>query len=216
MRKYKKMPLWDLIDLSVNETLSRTIITAGTVFLAVLALYLFGTEAIHGFSFAMLFGVIIGTWSSIFVASPLLIFFGLKRDDDKSAPTIMPKPPRVPVAEGGTQHSSSGDATAMAAGNDADRTAKAPARDRGSPVSCRPRRHRRLWQWWLSLRRYEPSRSLLSCADGMHTWSAPADAAADDAPRPCHARKTRTCRSSCCSARAGSRCFRHPRCAKLS
>lgn len=80
MRKYKKMPLWELIDLSINETLSRTILTAGTVFLAVLALYIFGTSVIHGFSFAMLFGVIIGTWSSIFVASPLLMFFGLKRD----------------------------------------------------------------------------------------------------------------------------------------
>jgi preprotein translocase subunit SecF len=88
MRKFKKMPLWDLIDLSVNETLSRTVLTAGTVFLAVLALYIFGTEVIHGFSFAMLFGVIIGTWSSIFVAAPLLMFFGLKRatvsDADKS------------------------------------------------------------------------------------------------------------------------------------
>lgn len=80
MRKYKKMPLWDLLDLSINETLSRTILTAGTVFLAVLALYIFGTEVIHGFSFAMLFGTVLGTWSSIFVASPLLMFFGLKRE----------------------------------------------------------------------------------------------------------------------------------------
>ena len=80
MRKYKKMPLWDLIDQSINETLSRTVLTAGTVFLAVLALYVFGTEVIHGFSFAMLFGVIIGTWSSIFVAAPLLMFFGLTRE----------------------------------------------------------------------------------------------------------------------------------------
>ncbi len=80
MRKYKKMSLWDLIDLSINETLSRTVLTAGTVFIAVLALYLFGTSVIHGFAFAMLFGVVIGTWSSIFVASPLLMFFGLKRE----------------------------------------------------------------------------------------------------------------------------------------
>jgi preprotein translocase subunit SecF/SecD/SecF fusion protein len=80
LRKYKKMPLWDLIDLSINETLSRTILTASTVFLAVLALYIFGTEVIHGFSLAMLFGALIGTWSSIFVASPLLMYFGLKRE----------------------------------------------------------------------------------------------------------------------------------------
>ncbi len=80
MRKFKKMPLWELIDLSINETLSRTVLTAGTVFLAVLALYIFGTEVIHGFAFAMLFGVVIGTWSSIFVAAPLLMFFGLTRE----------------------------------------------------------------------------------------------------------------------------------------
>jgi preprotein translocase subunit SecF len=80
LRKFKKMPMWDLIDLSINETLSRTVLTATTVFLAVLALYVFGTEVIHGFSFAMLFGVVIGTWSSIFVAAPLLMFFGLTRD----------------------------------------------------------------------------------------------------------------------------------------
>jgi preprotein translocase subunit SecF len=80
LRKFKKMPLWELINLSINETLSRTILTAGTVFLAVLALYIFGTEVIHGFSFAMLFGVVIGTWSSIFVAAPLLVFLGLTRE----------------------------------------------------------------------------------------------------------------------------------------
>jgi preprotein translocase subunit SecF len=80
LRKYKKMPLWDLIDLSINETLSRTILTAGTVFLAVLALYVFGTEVIHGFSLAMLFGCVIGVWSSIFVASPFVMYFGLKRE----------------------------------------------------------------------------------------------------------------------------------------
>ena len=85
LRKYKKMSMWDLIDLSINETLSRTILTAGTVFLAVLALYIFGTEVIHGFSFAMLFGVLIGTWSSIFVAAPLLMFFGLRRDSGIAA-----------------------------------------------------------------------------------------------------------------------------------
>lgn len=92
MRKYKKMSLWELIDLSINETLSRTILTAGTVFLAVLALYIFGTSVIHGFSFAMLFGVIIGTWSSIFVASPLLMFFGLKRDSIVGAETAKARP----------------------------------------------------------------------------------------------------------------------------
>jgi len=80
LRKYKKMPLEQLLDLSINETLSRTVLTSSVTALAVLALYLFGTEAIHGFSFAMLFGIVIGTYSSIFVAAPLLLFFGVKRD----------------------------------------------------------------------------------------------------------------------------------------
>jgi preprotein translocase subunit SecF len=93
MRKFKKMNLWELIDLSINETLSRTILTASTVFLAVLALYFFGTEVIHGFAFTMLFGVLIGTWSSIFVAAPLLIFMGLKREQVGAAdakPVVAP------------------------------------------------------------------------------------------------------------------------------
>jgi preprotein translocase subunit SecF len=80
LRKYKKMPLDQLLDLSVNETLSRTIMTVGTTFLALLALYLFGGEVIRGFTFAMLFGVIVGTYSSVFIAAPFLILIGIKRD----------------------------------------------------------------------------------------------------------------------------------------
>ena len=80
LRRYKKMPLAELMNLSINETLSRTIITSTTTFVAVFALFWFGTEAIKGFSFAMLFGILIGTWSSIFVASPFLLWTGVKRD----------------------------------------------------------------------------------------------------------------------------------------
>ena len=80
LRRYKKMPLVDLLNLSINEMLSRTVITSTTTFVAVLALYVFGTEVIRGFSFAMLFGILIGTWSSIFIASPFLLWVGLKRD----------------------------------------------------------------------------------------------------------------------------------------
>lgn len=80
LRRYKKMPLIELLNMSINETLSRTVLTASTTFLAVLALYVFGTEVIRGFSFAMLFGILIGTWSSIFVASPFLLWIGVKRD----------------------------------------------------------------------------------------------------------------------------------------
>jgi preprotein translocase subunit SecF len=80
LRKYKKMPLEQLLDLSVNETLSRTIMTVGTTFLALLALYLFGGEVIRGFTFGMLFGVIVGTYSSVFIAAPFLVMIGIKRD----------------------------------------------------------------------------------------------------------------------------------------
>lgn len=89
LRKYKKMPLQELLNLSINETLSRTVITSLVTSLAVLALYIFGTQVIHGFSFAMLFGIAIGTYSSIFVAASLLLWFGVSRDwsstDAKSA-----------------------------------------------------------------------------------------------------------------------------------
>ncbi len=74
------MPLGDLLDLSVNETMSRTIMTVGTVFMALLALYFFGGEVIRGFTFAMLFGVLVGTYSSVFIAAPFLILIGVKRD----------------------------------------------------------------------------------------------------------------------------------------
>src|SRR5271165_6842113 len=93
LRRYKRMPLGDLLDLSVNETMSRTIMTVGTVFMALLALYFFGGEVIRGFTFAMLFGVLVGTYSSVFIAAPFLILIGVKRDWsglDKAKPTQKP------------------------------------------------------------------------------------------------------------------------------
>jgi preprotein translocase subunit SecF len=80
LRRYKRMPLRDLLDLSVNETMSRTIMTVGTVLMALLALYFFGGEVIRGFTFAMLFGVLVGTYSSVYIAAPFLIMIGVKRD----------------------------------------------------------------------------------------------------------------------------------------
>ena len=80
LRKFKKKPLPDLIDLSVNETLSRTVMTTGTTFLALLALYVFGGEVIRGFTFGILFGILIGTYSSVFIAAPFLQILGVKRD----------------------------------------------------------------------------------------------------------------------------------------
>ena len=74
LRKYKTMPLRDLIDLSINETLNRTLGTSMTVFLASLPLALFGGESISGFAWVMLFGIVVGTSSSIFIAAPILLF----------------------------------------------------------------------------------------------------------------------------------------------
>ena len=78
LRKFKKMPLADLIDLTVNQTLSRTTLTGATTLVALFALWLFGGEVIASFTIAMIVGVIIGTYSSIFIAGPLLILFKLR------------------------------------------------------------------------------------------------------------------------------------------
>jgi SecD/SecF fusion protein len=78
LRKYKKMPIDQLIDLTVNQVLSRTIMTSMTTLLALFALYLFGGEVIASFTMAMIFGILIGTYSSVFVAGPLLILFNLR------------------------------------------------------------------------------------------------------------------------------------------
>ena len=83
LRKYKTMPLRGLIDLSINETLNRTLGTSATVFLAALPLALFGGATRSGFAWVMLFGIVVGTSSSIFIAAPILLFLGehrLRRD----------------------------------------------------------------------------------------------------------------------------------------
>lgn len=80
LRKYKTRPLQDVMNMSINETLSRTIMTSVTTLIALLALYLLGGEVIRGFTFAMIWGVIVGTYSSIFVASAILLRLGVKRD----------------------------------------------------------------------------------------------------------------------------------------
>ena len=79
LRRYKTMPLRELIDLSINETLNRTLGTSMTVFLASLPLALFGGANLSGFAWVMLFGIVIGTSSSIFIAAPILLFLGENR-----------------------------------------------------------------------------------------------------------------------------------------
>ena len=78
MRKFKKMEVFGLLNISINETISRTVLTASTTFLASLALLIFGGEVIRAFSAAMVFGVIIGTYSSIYISAPALIYLHLR------------------------------------------------------------------------------------------------------------------------------------------
>jgi preprotein translocase subunit SecF len=86
-RKYKRMHLVTMLDLAINQTLTRTTMTAATTLIALLALYIFGGEVIRSFTFAMLFGVLVGTYSSIFIAAPVLIFLDPQLAGDPSAAT---------------------------------------------------------------------------------------------------------------------------------
>jgi preprotein translocase SecF subunit len=96
LRKYKTMPLRDLIDLSINETLNRTLGTSMTVFLASLPLALFGGQSISGFAWVMLFGIVVGTSSSIFIAAPILLFLGENKLRRESASVAAPKARSAP------------------------------------------------------------------------------------------------------------------------
>ncbi len=86
LRKYKKMPLREVIDLSINETLSRTIITGATALLALAGLAVFGGPALFGFSVIMMFGIVLGTYSSIYVAAPVILLWGVKRGEEEATP----------------------------------------------------------------------------------------------------------------------------------
>jgi preprotein translocase subunit SecF len=95
----RREPLESLINKSVNQTLSRTVMTSGLTFLTVVALFLFGGPVLHGFSFALVVGIIIGTYSSVFVASPIVLFWHNWADPRKrtapgpvGAPVAAPKP----------------------------------------------------------------------------------------------------------------------------
>ena len=87
LRKYKKLELKEVLNLSINETLSRTMMTSVTTLLALLALFILGGDVIRGFVFAMIWGVIVGTYSSIFIASAALLKLGVKRDWSKPSNT---------------------------------------------------------------------------------------------------------------------------------
>jgi preprotein translocase subunit SecF len=87
LRKYKKKELKEVLNISINETLSRTVMTSVTTLLALISLYVLGGDVIRGFVFAMIWGVIVGTYSSVFVASTILLWLGVKRDWSKPSNT---------------------------------------------------------------------------------------------------------------------------------
>ncbi|MBX2855276.1 MAG: protein translocase subunit SecF [Rhodobacteraceae bacterium] len=90
LRRFKTTDMEEVLNISINETLSRTLMTSLTTLLALLSLYILGGEVIRGFTFAMIWGVLIGTFSSVFIASPVLLWLGVDRsmgedDGDKSS-----------------------------------------------------------------------------------------------------------------------------------
>lgn len=87
LQKYKAMPLREVMNLSVNETLQRTLVTGGTTLLALIPLLMFGGDVIRGFIFAMTMGVFIGTYSSVFVAKNIVLWIGLPRGDAAKKPS---------------------------------------------------------------------------------------------------------------------------------
>jgi preprotein translocase SecF subunit len=91
LNKFNRLNIKEIADLSINDTLARTIITSVTTLLALLSIFILGGEILKGFSFAMILGVVIGTYSSIFVASPMLKFFKvtyktLEKEEEKIVP----------------------------------------------------------------------------------------------------------------------------------
>jgi preprotein translocase SecF subunit len=90
LRKYKQKPLQEVLDLSINETLARTIMTSATTLIALLVLATFGGEVLRGFTMAIIFGILIGTYSSIFVGAPFVLAVGVKRDWSRQKPSASP------------------------------------------------------------------------------------------------------------------------------
>ncbi len=84
LRKYKTMSDRDLINLSINETLSRTILTSSTTLLSLIALYVFGGEVVAEYSLPLIIGIVFGTYSSIFLSAPLLLFFSLRKKNQST------------------------------------------------------------------------------------------------------------------------------------
>src|SRR3984957_5363226 len=90
LKLVRRESLTNIINISVNQTLSRTVLTSGLTLLTALSLFLFGGQVLNGFSFALVVGILVGTYSSVFIASPILVFWQNFLESRKSG---APKPP---------------------------------------------------------------------------------------------------------------------------
>ena len=99
LKKYRKMPLPELLDLSVNETLARTVMTSLTLLVALVPLVLMGPESLFGLASAITLGIFVGTYSSIYMAAPILIWLGVTSDSFVPAETVADKQERVARGE---------------------------------------------------------------------------------------------------------------------
>ena len=102
LRLTRRESLTNIINLSVNQTLSRTILTSGLTFLTAISLFLFGGQVLHSFAFALVVGIIVGTYSSIFIASPILVFWQ-NFMDSRGSKTPVPPVKEVPQRTAGAR-----------------------------------------------------------------------------------------------------------------
>jgi preprotein translocase subunit SecF len=91
----RREPLESLMNKSINQTLSRTVMTSGLTFLTVIALFLFGGPVLHGFSFALVCGIIVGTYSSVFIACPIVLFWHNYTDKRRKVAPVIAAAPRA-------------------------------------------------------------------------------------------------------------------------
>ncbi|MCI4665841.1 MAG: protein translocase subunit SecF [Neomegalonema sp.] len=104
LRRYKSSPVAEVLNRSINETLSRTVMTSVTTLIALFALFILGGEVLRGFTFAMIWGVVVGTYSSVFIASPILNYLGVSRSDieESKDKTVARGPESVALNPDGT------------------------------------------------------------------------------------------------------------------
>jgi len=100
LKKYRKMPLPELLDLSVNETLARTVMTSLTLLVALIPLVFFGPESLFGLTAAIVLGIFIGTYSSVYMAAPILIWLGVKSDSFVPSESVVDRQEKVARGEG--------------------------------------------------------------------------------------------------------------------